>query len=60
MSSPTVHEMPGGMMARVLWAAKDTPDNRNRAVHFYRDLAISFVILGHWFLVAPVLRSGEI
>ena len=60
MSSPNPQEMPKGMMARAVWAAENTPAKRNRAVDFYRALAISFVILGHWFLVAPVLRGGEI
>lgn len=53
-------DMPKGMMARAVWAAENTPEKRNRAVDFYRALAISFVILGHWFLVAPVIRNGEI
>jgi len=61
MVSPTPEtDMPKGIMARALWAAENTPVTRNRAVDFYRALAISFVILGHWFLVAPVLRNGEI
>ena len=61
MTTPmTEEDMPKGMMARALWAAENTPAKRNRAVDFYRALAISFVILGHWFLVAPVVRSGEI
>ncbi len=60
MTAPIPQDTPKGMMARALWAADNTPAKRNRAVDFYRALAISFVILGHWFLVAPVLRSGEI
>ncbi|MFK7939484.1 MAG: acyltransferase [Roseovarius sp.] len=60
MTNPTPDAMPKGMMARAIWAAENTPAKRNRAVDFYRALAISFVILGHWFLVAPVLRAGDI
>ena len=56
----TSQDMPKGMMARAIWAAENTPEKRNRAVDFYRALAISFVILGHWFLVAPVMRGDEV
>ncbi|QYX57534.1 acyltransferase [Roseovarius sp. SCSIO 43702] len=56
----TTNEVPRGMMASAVWAAENTPAKRNRAVDFYRAVAISFVILGHWFLVAPVIRDGEI
>ncbi|MDF1668174.1 MAG: acyltransferase [Roseovarius sp.] len=59
MTSPTT-DIPKGMMARALWAAENTPQSRNRAVDFYRALAISFVIFGHWFLVAPVIRNEEV
>ncbi|QGX96813.1 acyltransferase [Roseovarius faecimaris] len=59
MSTPST-DMPKGMMARAVWAAENTPDKRNRAVDFYRALAICFVIFGHWFLVAPVMRGGEV
>lgn len=61
MSSPVSENVvPRGMWARALWAAENTPKNRNRAVDFYRALAISFVILGHWLLVAPVIRNDEV
>ncbi len=56
----TTSDMPKGMMARARWAAENTPDNRNRAVDLYRAIAISFVILGHWLLIAPVIRGGEL
>ena len=59
MSDQTT-EMPKGMLARARWAAKNTPATRNRAVDLYRAIAITFVILGHWLLVAPVIRGGEI
>lgn len=59
-SSDNVSEMPKGMMARAIWAAEHTPEKRNRAVDFYRSIAILFVVLGHWLLVAPVIRDGEI
>lgn len=59
MSDATT-EMPKGMMARARWAAENTPAARNRAVDLYRAIAISFVILGHWLLVAPVIRGGEV
>ena len=58
--SDTTPEMPKGMMARARWAAENTPASRNRAVDLYRAIAISFVILGHWLLVAPVIRGGQI
>ena len=55
-----IPDMPKGMMARARWAAENTPDNRNRAVDLYRAIAISFVIVGHWMLIAPVIRGGEL
>lgn len=58
--SDATPEMPKGMMARARWAAENTPASRNRAVDLYRAIAISFVILGHWLLVAPVIRDGEV
>lgn len=51
--------MPKGMFARARWAAERTPESRNRAVDLYRAVAIMFVILGHWLLVAAVLREGQ-
>ncbi len=51
--------MPKGMLAAARWAAERTPENRNRAVDFYRALAILFVVLGHWLLVAAVIHEGE-
>ena len=61
MSIPQTEEkMPKGMMAAAKWAAERTPESRNRAVDLYRAIAISFVILGHWLLVAAVQREGEI
>lgn len=60
MSDATPTEMPKGMLARARWAAENTPATRNRAVDLYRAIAISFVILGHWLLVAPVMRGGEV
>ena len=53
-------DMPKGLLARARWAAENTPASRNRAADFYRALAIFFVILGHWLLVAPVIRGGEL
>jgi hypothetical protein len=41
-------------------AARLTPDSRNRAADFYRTLAICFVVLGHWMLVAPYIPKGEL
>ncbi|NNE87478.1 MAG: acyltransferase [Silicimonas sp.] len=60
MTDATPTEMPKGMMARARWAAENTPASRNRAVDLYRAIAITFVILGHWLLVAPVIRGGEV
>lgn len=56
----TLSSPPKGLLARARWAAENTPASRNRAADFYRALAISFVILGHWLLVAPVIRGGEL
>ena len=56
----TLSKPPKGLLARARWAAENTPASRNRAADFYRALAISFVILGHWLLVAPVIRGGEL
>ena len=53
-------QMPKGMMARARWAAERTPETRNRAVDFYRAVAIMFVVLGHWLLVAPVIINDEV
>ena len=53
-------KMPKGLMAAARWAAERTPESRNRAVDLYRAIAISFVILGHWLLVAAVMRDGEV
>ncbi|WP_281858285.1 acyltransferase family protein [Litoreibacter halocynthiae] len=52
--------MPKGLLAAATWAAERTPDSRNRAVDLYRAIAIMFVILGHWLLVAGVIRDGEL
>lgn len=41
-------------------AARKTPASRNRAADFYRTAAIGFVVVGHWFLVAPFLPGGQI
>ena len=54
----TSDEMPKGIWARAKWAARHTPDNRNRSVDLYRAIAISFVIFGHWLLVAAVDRGN--
>jgi len=52
--------IPKGMMAQARWAAERTPESRNRAVDLYRAVAIMFVVLGHWLLVAPVIRNDEV
>ncbi len=59
-TSPTQEKMPKGMLAAARWAAERTPENRNRAVDLYRAIAISFVILGHWLLLAAVVRDGQV
>ena len=38
--------------------AAATPDSRNRVVDFYRAIAISVVVLGHW-LMAAVIVDGD-
>ena len=61
MTDAPMSEMPKkGMMAQARWAAQNTPEKRNRAVDLYRAVAILFVVLGHWLLVAPVIRGGEL
>ncbi len=60
MTNATLSEMPKGLLARARWAAENTPAKRNRAVDLYRAVAICFVVLGHWLLVAPVIRDGEL
>ncbi|NND20447.1 MAG: acyltransferase [Silicimonas sp.] len=60
MTDATIPPMPKGILARARWAAENTPDKRNRAVDLYRAVAICFVVLGHWLLVAPVIRGGEL
>jgi len=53
-------QMPKGMLASARWAAQRTPEKRNRAVDLYRAVAIMFVVLGHWLLVAPVIINDEV
>ncbi len=53
-------QQPKGMLAAARWAAERTPANRNRAVDLYRAIAIMFVILGHWLLVAAVVRNDGV
>ncbi|MEM9969815.1 MAG: acyltransferase [Pseudomonadota bacterium] len=61
MTDATHTEMPrGGMLTKARWAAENTPASRNRAVDLYRAIAILFVVFGHWLLVAPVVRGGEL
>ncbi len=61
MSDLVIEEqMPKGMMARARWAAERTPEKRNRAVDLYRAVAIMLVVMGHWLLVAPVIRNDEL
>lgn len=48
------------MFQKAREAARLTPASRNRAADFYRTIAICFVVLGHWMLVAPYVPAGEI
>ena len=48
------------MLQKAREAARLTPASRNRAADFYRTIAICFVVLGHWMLVAPYVPAGEI
>jgi len=59
MTTPSEDKMPKGLLAAALWAAERTPESRNRAVDLYRAVAILFVILGHWLLVAAFMQDGE-
>lgn len=56
--APDLKDMPKGLWPRAKWAAENTPEARNRAIDLYRAIAISFVILGHWLLVAAVDRGN--
>jgi hypothetical protein len=46
------------VQARTL--AEQTPDRRNRAADFFRVVSIIFVVFGHWFLIAPYVKQGEL
>ncbi len=48
------------MFEKAREAARHTPDTRNRAADFYRTLAICFVVLGHWMLVAPYMPKSAL
>lgn len=48
------------MIERAREAARLTPVTRNRAADFYRTIAICFVVLGHWSLVAPYVPGDEL
>lgn len=48
------------LLGKALEAACQTPASRNRAVDLYRSLAICFVVLGHWMLVAPYVPEREL
>lgn len=48
------------MLMKAREAARSTPPSRNRAADFYRTLAICFVVIGHWMLVAPYVSGGEL
>ncbi|MEO0569340.1 MAG: acyltransferase [Pseudomonadota bacterium] len=60
MSETSSDKMPKGMLAAARWAAERTPESRNRAVDLYRAIAIIFVILGHWLLVAAYMNNGQV
>lgn len=60
MTDTATADMPKGLLARARWAAENTPEKRNRAVDLYRAVAICFVVLGHWLLVAPVIRDDDL
>lgn len=48
------------MLNKARHAAHNTPTSRNRAADFYRTVAICFVVLGHWILVAPYVPEKEL
>ena len=48
------------MLEKARDVARQTPDSRNRAADFFRTVAICFVVLGHWMLVAPYFTQGEL
>ena len=60
MSETSSDKMPKGMLAAARWAAERTPESRNRAVDLYRAIAIIFVFLGHWLLVAAYKNNGQV
>ena len=48
------------MISSAREAARLTPASRNRAADFYRTVAIGFVVLGHWMLVAPYVPKDQL
>lgn len=48
------------MLSKAFEVARQTPASRNRAADFFRTLAICFVVLGHWMLVAPFVPESEL
>jgi surface polysaccharide O-acyltransferase-like enzyme len=52
------------MLHRTLTAARSlaerTPDDRNRAVDFFRAISILAVVFGHWLMAAPEVVNGEV
>ncbi|MDU8946239.1 acyltransferase family protein [Ovoidimarina sediminis] len=48
------------MIEKAREAARQTPASRNRAADCYRTIAILFVVLGHWILVAPYAPEGQL
>jgi hypothetical protein len=49
-----------GPTVRLAEAAANTPDDRNRAVDFFRASAMVVVALGHWAGMVAVMERGEL
>jgi len=48
------------MLIQAQDAERQTPASRNRTADFYRALAICFVVLGHWLMIAPFVQYGAV
>lgn len=57
MTSTTMQET---TRASVAAAADATPSDRNRAVDFYRALAMTMVAVGHWMGMVAVFDGGDL
>lgn len=60
MSDNQKSDVKGGIWARAIYMAEQTPSERNRYVDFLRAFSILAVVIGHWIVAAPYLNDGEV